>query len=133
MIKWYSDFRMTLKWKRTNKTETTNVPKQRNLIGLSNGYKRTRLLVGYANVWVKKLHARVLSRNQPILCFDIILQHDWPIKQCLLHIRVFFGRKTKSPCFDFFIHWLIKQNNNEHLPKPFLKVIRKSLWAITGS
>ena len=21
----------------------------------------------------------------------------------------FFGRKTKSPCFDLFIHWLIKQ------------------------
>ena len=24
-----------------------------------------------------------LSRNQSILCFDIILQHDWPIKLCL--------------------------------------------------
>ena len=28
-----------------------------------------------------KLHARELSRNQPILCFDIIRQHDWPIEQ----------------------------------------------------
>ena len=61
----------------------------------------------------KKLHARERSRNQPILRFDIILQHDWPIEQCLLncllHIRVFFGGKTYSSCFDLFIHWLIKQ------------------------
>ena len=33
----------------------------------------------------KKLHARELSRNQSILRFDVILQHDWPIGQCLLH------------------------------------------------
>ena len=39
-------------------------------------------------------------------------QHDWPIEQCLLHIRVFFGTKTKSPCFDLFIHWVIKLTNN---------------------
>ena len=44
-----------------------------------------------------------LSRN----CFDVILQHDWSIEQCLLHIRVFFGGKTKSPCFV-----LIKQITN---------------------
>ena len=50
-----------------------------------------------------------LSRNQLILRFDVILQHDWPIEQCLLHIRVFFGRKKKSPCFDLFIHWLINK------------------------
>ena len=54
------------------------------------------------------------SRNQPILRFDVILQHDWPIEQCLLHIRVFFGGKTKSPCFDLFIHWQIKQITHTH-------------------
>ena len=57
----------------------------------------------------KKLQAKGLFRNQSILCFDIILQRNWPIKQCLLHIRVFFGGKTKRPCFDLFLHWLIKQ------------------------
>ena len=56
----------------------------------------------------KIVHARELSRNQPILRFDVILQHNWPIEQCLLHIRVFFGGKTKRPCFDIFIHCLIK-------------------------
>ena len=54
----------------------------------------------------------VRSRNQPILRFNVILQHDWPIEQCRLHIRVFFGGKTKSPCLDLFIHWLIKQITN---------------------
>ena len=39
----------------------------------------------------------------------VILQHDWLTEQFLLHIRVFFGGKTRSPCFDLFIHWLIKQ------------------------
>ena len=62
----------------------------------------------------KKLHARELSRNQSILRFDVILQHDWPVKQCLLHIRVFFGGKTKRPCFDLFIYWLIKQITDNH-------------------
>ena len=50
-----------------------------------------------------------LSRNQPIVRFDVILQHGWPIEQCPLHIRVFFSGKTKRPCFDLIIHWLIKQ------------------------
>ena len=44
--------------------------------------------------------------------FDVILQHDWPFEQCLLHIRVFSGGKTKRPWFDLFIHWLIKQITN---------------------
>ena len=55
-----------------------------------------------------------LSRNQSLLRFDVILQHDWPIEQCPLHIRVFFGGKTKRPCFDLFIHWLIKQITNTY-------------------
>ena len=63
---------------------------------------------------VKKLHARELSRNQPILRFDVKQQHDLPFEQCLLHIRGFFGRKTKRPCFTLFIHWLMKQITNTH-------------------
>ena len=65
------------------------------------------------NAQVKKLHARELSRNQSIPHFDVILQHDWPVEQCLLLISVFFGStvffggKTKSPRFDLFVHCLI--------------------------
>jgi len=73
---------MTLKQKRANRTQRANEPK---LIGLSNEYKHAWLLVGYANERVKKLPGpRELSRNQPILCLDVILQHDWPIEQCHL-------------------------------------------------
>ena len=44
----------------------------------------------------EKLHTQELSRNQSIDHFDVMLQHDWPIEQCLLLIRVFFGGKTNS-------------------------------------
>ena len=72
------------------------------------------------------MHARGLSRKQPVLRYDVILQHDWPTEQCLLHIRVFFGGKIKKACFDLFIQWLIKQITNTF--EPFSKVIRKSLY-----
>ena len=91
---------------------------------------QTRVAFG----WLSKrsgenLHPQELSRNQPILRFDIILQHDWPIEQCLLHIRFFFGGKTKRPCFDLFIHWLIKQIMNtcrNHFSRPY--DTRHSVW-----
>ena len=72
---------MTLK--RANKIETTNERKQSDLIGLSNGYKHSWLLIGYVNTRVKNLHARELSRNQSILRFDVILQYDRPIEHTL--------------------------------------------------
>ena len=109
---------MTLKWKRAKKTERTNERKQSDLIGLSNGSKRSS----------EKLHARELSRNKLILRFDVTVQHDWPIEQCLLHIRVFFSGKTKRSCFDLFVHWLIKQITNtyrNHGRDPFNQNFRK--------
>ena len=43
-------------------------------------------------------------------------------------ITVFFGGKTKSPCFDLFSD----KTNNEHFkPKPFFKVIGKSLYIVS--
>ena len=75
----------------------------------------------------KNFMPQELSRNKRLLRSDVILQHDWPIQQCLLVIRVFFGGKTKRPCFDLFIHWLIKQITNTYR-NHFFKVIRKSLY-----
>ena len=60
------------------------------------------------------MNAREFSRNQWILLVDVILQHDWTIEEYLLHIRGFFGGKTKSPCFDVIIHWLVKQITNTY-------------------
>ena len=74
-----------------------------------------------------------LSRNQSILRFDVILQNDWPIEQFLLHIRIFFGEKTKRPCFDLFIHWLIKQimnNYRNHFSRSYENCSIKS-WTIS--
>ena len=65
---------------------------------------------------MKILHARELSRNQWILRFDVVLQHDWPIEQCLLHIRVFLWRENGEWRVHvlnlIFIHWLLKQVTN---------------------
>ena len=76
-----------------------------------------RIQTCVAFVWLnersgKKLHAWELSRNHPLLRFDVTLLHDWPVERWVLHIRVLFGGKTKRPRFDLFIHWLIKQITN---------------------
>ena len=74
-----------------------------------------RLLINWRMLGHKKVIPNMEQACvQSILRFDVILQHDWPIKQCRLHIRVFFGGKTKRPCFDLFIHWLIKQITNTY-------------------
>ena len=48
--------------------------------------------------------AQLLYKNQSILRFDVILQHDWPIEQWLLHIRVFFGGKTREEAMFWSFH-----------------------------
>ena len=80
-----------------------------------------------ANARLKNLHAWELSRNQSTLRFDAILQHDWPIKQCLLYITVFWRENEEATFWSFYP--LTDKRNSEHLPKPFFKVIRKSLYA----
>ena len=70
-----------------------------------------------------------LSRNQSISSLDVvILQHNWPIEQCFLHFRVFFGGKKRETMFWSLQLLADKTNNNEHLPKPFFKVIRELLY-----
>ena len=104
---------MTLKWKRANKTETTNGSTAIWLVCQTDTNVLCFWLVKRTLGW-KSFMPEELSRNQSILRFDVILQHDWPIEQCILHIRIFFGGKTKSPCFDLFIHWLMKQITNTY-------------------
>ena len=58
---------------------------------------QTRVAFG----WLSERSREKLSRNQPILCFDVILQHDWLIEQCLLHIRVFFAGKQRGHVLIF--------------------------------
>ena len=58
---------------------------------------QTRVAFGWLSERLgEKTSSRELSRNQPILRFDVILQHDWPIEQCLLHIRVSLAGKRRG-------------------------------------
>ena len=116
-------------WNDFENAEQNRKNKRTEIQGFDWFIERIQTRVGFgwlANARVKKFHTRELSRSQSILPFDVILQHDWPIEQCLLYIRIFFGGKTKSPCFDLFIHWLIKQITNTY-GNHYFKVIRKSL------
>ena len=103
-----------MKWKLANNTEKKQQTNGNRAIWLvcwmdtnARGFWFLKRTLGWKNLIPKDL-----SRNQPILRFDVILQRDWPIEQFLLHIRVFFDGKTKSRCFHLFIHWLIKQIKN---------------------
>ena len=82
------------------------------LVYRTNTNTRGFWLVTRMLMW-KNFMPKKFLRNKSILCFDIILQHDWPIEQCPLHNRAFFGGKTKSPCFDLLNYWLIKQNKKK--------------------
>ena len=98
---------------RTKQKEQTNANRAIWLVCRTETNARGFLLVTRTLGW-KNFTPEELSRNQSILHFDVILQHHWPIEQCPLHIRVFFGGKAKSPCFDLFIHWLIIQITNTY-------------------
>ena len=75
---------------------------------------QTRVAFSWLSRRSDEKNSQEISGNQSILRFDVILRLDCPIEQCLLHIRVFFGGKTKSTCFDLVIHWLIKQITNTY-------------------
>ena len=53
----------------------------------------------FKNINPKCCSSILKFRNQPILRFDVILQHDWPTEQCLLHIRVFFDGENEEAMF----------------------------------
>ena len=89
-------FSYGLEMKTCEQNRNKNKPTYSDLIGFSNGHD---------------MPENFLEINRYFL-FDVILQQDWLIEQCLLRIRVFFGGKTQSPCFDLFINWLIKQITN---------------------
>ena len=58
---------------------------------------QTRVAFG----WLSERSREKLSRNQPVLRFDVILQHVWLIEQCLLHIRVSLAGKRRGHVLIF--------------------------------
>ena len=92
---------MTLKWKRANNTETTNEWKYSDLIGLSNGYKlnaRGFWLVKRTLGWKNFMPENFLETNRYLT----------------LTSRCNTIGQSMRPCFDLFIHWLIKQISNTY-------------------
>ena len=105
---------MTLKWKRADQNRNN---KRTEIERFDWFIKRIQTRVAFG--WLSERSGEKTSCPRTFYkssdtSLDVILQHDWPIKQRLLHIRVFFGGKTKSPCFDLCIHWLIKQITNTY-------------------
>jgi len=82
----WSDFRMTLEWNRVNKTARTNEWKESDLV-----------------YW---MHTKLKH-----MAFGWLSERSNNASSILL---VFFDRKTKSPCFDLFICWLIKHITNTY-------------------
>ena len=60
---------------------------------------------------MKKPHAQELSRNKPILHFDVILQHNWPIEQRLLHNYKGFLWWEKEEAMVWSFHSLADETN----------------------
>ena len=76
---------------------------------------QTRVAFGWLGERLaEKLHARRAFSKSIDTSLWHTATHYWPIEQCLLHIRVVCGGNTKSPCFDLFIHWLMKQITNTY-------------------
>ena len=82
--------------------------------------------------FIERIKTRVavgwLSERSAETRFDVILQHNWPFEQSLLYIRVFFGGKTKSPCFDLFIHCVMEQTTNIYRNYFSRLYENRSLW-----
>ena len=108
-------FSYGLEMKTREKTET-NERKQSDLIGLSNGYK-----LNARGFWLVKRTVRwknfKLENFLEIYRYFALTSYcntTGQSNKCFLHTRVFFGGKTKIPCFDLFIHWLIEQIMNTY-------------------
>ena len=104
---------LEMKMRKTKQKEQTNTNKAIWLVYQSDinthGFWLVKRTLGWKNF---------MSKNF-LVSIDTVLWHhtatrlaNWTI--CLLYIRVFLAGKTKSPCFDLFIHWLIKQITNTY-------------------
>ena len=104
-------FRMTLEWKHANKAETTNTRTQKSQKRVAFGWLSARSREKTS--CPKSFQG---SRNQLILRFDVILQHNWPIEQCLLHVRFSLEerRRVHVLIFSSRRQWLIKQITNTY-------------------
>ena len=112
-------------WNEKAQTKQKQQMNGNRVLWLSNGYKWSKRSAEQTLRW-KNFIPKELSRNESILCFDIILQHDCPIELVLSPHYGFLWLENQESMF-WSIHPLADKTNNKQLPKPFFKVIQKSL------
>ena len=111
----------------TKQKKQTNGNRAIRLVYRTHANARGSWLIKRTLGW-KKLMPEELSRTQSILALTSYCNTIGQSNNAF-SILGFLGGKMKSRCFDLFVHWPDK-TNNEHLPKPFFKVIRKLLYSI---
>ena len=108
-----SDFRMALKWKRTKKGKQTSGNRAIWLVYRTDTNARGFWLVKRTLKW-KKFKLENFLEICRYFALTSYCNTTGQSNKCFLHTRVFFGGKTKIPCFDLFIHWLIEQIMNTY-------------------
>ena len=110
---YYSYFRMTLKWKRANKTEN-NKPTEIERFDWFIQRIQTRVVFDCQRTlgWKTFMPENFLEINR----YFALTPYCNTVGQSnnAFPILGFSGGKTKRPCFDLFIHWLIKQITNTY-------------------
>ena len=121
---------MTLKWKRTNKTETTkNGNRAIWLVYRTGKNARDFWLVQRTFGWKDVMPKNFLEINR----YFALTSYCNTIGQSntAFSISGFLWRENKEAFFWSF-HSLANKTNIEHLPKQFFKVIRKLLYRLFG-
>ena len=115
------DFRLTLKWKRTNKTKKSKETEIERF-----DWFIERIQTRGAFGWLsersgeqKLMPEDFLEINRSLALKSYCNTIDWPIELSLF--------RNKESMFSSF-HPLADKTNNEHLTKPLFNVIRKSLF-----
>ena len=118
---------MTLKWKRANtQKQQTNENRAIWLVYRTDTNARVFWLVKQTVGWKNFMPENFLETNQ----YFALTSYCNTIGQSnhAFSILGFFWRENKEAMFWSF-HPLADKTNNEHLPRPFFKVIRKSLYS----
>ena len=105
-------FAWPLKWKRANKTEKKKQNKRTEIERFDWFIERIQTRVAFG--WLSERSAEKTSCPKNFLELNqyfALTSYCNTIGQSnnAFSILGFFSGKTKSPCFDLFIHWLIKQ------------------------
>ena len=105
---------MTLKWKRANKQkQQTNGNRAIWFVYRTDTNARGFWLVKRTLGWKNFMPKNFLEINRCFALKSTTRMANRTMPSVYIRVILFSG-KTKSPCFDLFIHWLIKQITNTY-------------------